>query len=141
MSELRWPADWDVKYPNASVMMDAREALVCSCYYTTKEFGEILREMDRALVEGRWDFVESLPWTGRVYKGYTTSSRPGLSANIKADVLVEGACRVCGSPDELEVDHIKPWSRGGTHKRKNLQPLCMPCNRSKGSKTMKEWLG
>lgn len=38
-------------------------------------------------------------------------------------------------PDEMkmEVDHILPWSRGGTDTLDNLQPLCKPCNRAKGN--------
>lgn len=38
-------------------------------------------------------------------------------------------------PDHLkmEVDHIKPWSRGGSDAMFNLQPLCHTCNRSKSN--------
>lgn len=38
-------------------------------------------------------------------------------------------------PDEIrmEVDHIRPWSQGGTHELYNLQPSCKPCNRSKSA--------
>lgn len=38
-------------------------------------------------------------------------------------------------PDHLkmEVDHIRPWSCGGSDSLWNLQPLCKPCNRAKSS--------
>ena len=38
-------------------------------------------------------------------------------------------------PDDakMEVDHIRPWSMGGSDKVWNLQPLCKPCNRSKSN--------
>lgn len=36
-------------------------------------------------------------------------------------------------PDDqkMEVDHIRPWSQGGTDDVWNLQAMCKPCNRSK----------
>lgn len=34
---------------------------------------------------------------------------------------------------KMEVDHIRPWSMGGSDAVWNLQPLCKPCNRSKSN--------
>ena len=34
---------------------------------------------------------------------------------------------------KMEVDHIRPWSQGGSDEIWNLQPLCRPCNRKKSS--------
>ncbi|RAE55164.1 HNH endonuclease, partial [Burkholderia multivorans] len=34
----------------------------------------------------------------------------------------------------LEVDHIKPISKGGLSEIENLQTLCWRCNRSKSNK-------
>lgn len=35
--------------------------------------------------------------------------------------------------ERMEVDHIRPWSMGGSDEMYNLQPLCRPCNRSKSN--------
>ena len=35
--------------------------------------------------------------------------------------------------DKMEVDHIKPWSCGGSDELWNLQPLCKACNRNKSA--------
>jgi 5-methylcytosine-specific restriction endonuclease McrA len=43
------------------------------------------------------------------------------------------ACRWCGSQDELEIDHVIPFSRGGACTVENAQVLCGPCNRRKGA--------
>ena len=43
------------------------------------------------------------------------------------------ACVYCGSTDELEIDHIVPFSRGGACSADNAQVLCGPCNRAKGA--------
>ncbi len=32
----------------------------------------------------------------------------------------------------LSIDHRKPKSKGGSHHGRNLQVLCVPCNRLKG---------
>jgi 5-methylcytosine-specific restriction endonuclease McrA len=48
-------------------------------------------------------------------------------------------CVVCSSDKNIELDHVVPVSRGGSHSEGNLQPLCRPCNRRKSNKTMMEW--
>lgn len=53
--------------------------------------------------------------------------------------LAPGKCAACGSTERLSADHIKPFSKGGSHHHKNLQPLCKSCNSSKGARTMGEW--
>lgn len=42
------------------------------------------------------------------------------------------ACLRCGCADDLTLDHIFPWSKGGPDSYHNLQTLCRPCNSSKG---------
>lgn len=50
-------------------------------------------------------------------------------------------CQYCGRFDEKgEVDHVLPVSRGGTDAFTNLVWACRPCNRSKGDKTVREWV-
>lgn len=43
-------------------------------------------------------------------------------------------CLCCGEKKPLEIDHILPVSKGGANTIDNLQPLCVSCNRSKGTK-------
>ena len=47
-----------------------------------------------------------------------------------------GICPICGTHheiDEMEGDHIIPWSKGGKTTIDNLQMLCKKCNREKGN--------
>ena len=40
-------------------------------------------------------------------------------------------CRICGTGEDLQADHIHPWSKGGQTIVSNGQTLCGPCNRTK----------
>lgn len=42
-------------------------------------------------------------------------------------------CQRCGSSDDLTIDHVLPFSHGGTADPSNLQTLCRSCNSSKGA--------
>jgi hypothetical protein len=43
-------------------------------------------------------------------------------------------CLICGSSENLHIDHIIPVSRGGTSDDGNLRTLCKDCNVSKGNR-------
>jgi hypothetical protein len=63
--------------------------------------------------------------------------RQGIPRYIRRQVLAVGQCLHCGSTKNLSVDHIHPWSRGGSNDPSNLQCLCMPCNHEKHAK--RDW--
>ena len=46
-------------------------------------------------------------------------------------------CIQCQSTDNLTIDHIKPFSKGGETTEDNLQTLCKKCNLQKGAKWLK----
>lgn len=61
-----------------------------------------------------------------------------FSAGMKETKYDEqgGICPGCSGEfklTEMEGDHIDPWSEGGKTEINNLQMLCKPCNRRKGS--------
>lgn len=44
-------------------------------------------------------------------------------------------CQICGRPlkvDEIEIDHVIPYSLGGPTDESNLRVVCRSCNRKKG---------
>ncbi len=45
-------------------------------------------------------------------------------------------CIYCGSHDNIQMDHVKPKSKGGV----TVVPACQECNQSKRDKTLLTWL-
>lgn len=52
-----------------------------------------------------------------------------------------GLCAYCGQPyGAYHVDHVVALSRGGSNGPENIALACPPCNLSKGSKGLLEWV-
>ncbi len=70
-----------------------------------------------------------------------TSKKKKIASNIRKAVFERDKyrCVNCGTHLNLSVDHILAESEGGTLNMNNLQTLCIDCNRSKGTKSMKDW--
>ena len=50
-------------------------------------------------------------------------------------------CAYCGAKDTpLEVEHIKPKSKGGSNRVSNLAIACIPCNQAKSNLDVREFL-
>ena len=66
-----------------------------------------------------------------------TSRSPDLRLRFKVLQRDRFRCCACGASPSvtpgvlLEVDHIKPWSKGGETVIENLQTLCFSCNQGK----------
>ncbi len=76
-----------------------------------------------------------------------TSRSPDLRLRFKVLQRDRFRCCACGASPSvtpgvvLEIDHIKPWSKGGETVLENLQTLCLACNQGKTNdhETQQAW--
>ena len=68
------------------------------------------------------------------------SERPPINSVLKQEVFERDGyrCRYCGSGANLSIDHMVPFSKGGTDSPLNLVARCRSCNSRKGARTPEE---
>jgi len=71
----------------------------------------------------------------RRYNLASTENTLTLSEWDAIKLQYEYRCAYCQKrPKRLEMDHIVPLSKGGTHTKDNIVPSCRTCNAKKGNK-------
>ena len=73
------------------------------------------------------------------YRHYRKKRKIFYISKKELKKIYSSNCVICNSKDNIQVDHIIPLSRGGTHSIGNLQPLCRSCNCKKSTKYMIEF--
>lgn len=93
----------------------------------------------------RWSRSERGKIVSRITKANRRTRESGALGFASADQIQAridfygNRCAYCGGPFE-DLDHVIPLSRGGSKRPANLRPACRHCNRSKGTKMLKEWM-
>lgn len=77
------------------------------------------------------------PW-GERWPVVRTGEREPISSTVRGLVFERDGkrCRNCGNPltvASMELDHIVPWSAGGSDRSENLRALCGPCNQDRSN--------
>lgn len=107
--------------------------------------GEEGQELTKLTAAARSDRADHIKFRRDFYRKVIISAgitpvdqRRAFSSEEKAAIYFRDGklCKSCGkefSIDQLEVDHIMPFSRGGLTELTNAQLLCVTCNRAKGA--------
>ena len=71
-------------------------------------------------------------------RAYIKGNGGTMTAQDWNDILDQAGhkCLKCGNTENLSLDHIIPVTKGGRNDKNNTQVLCMPCNSSKGTRTI-----
>lgn len=106
------------------------------------EWGKLNKEK-RRVIRAKWrDSNRELAnhmtkdWYGRSKGGNGGYSLLEFNAKLE---LSGGLCVYCGINTATTRDHIIPLSRGGSNTIDNINPSCLICNDSKGTKLLSEW--
>ena len=116
----------------AAFQVYAADLYMHTICWTAKELGGFIRYLFKLLENGKYDELQEYFFIGQILKG--SDYRKTIPLSIRKQVLAAGECLFCGNLDNLTIDHIKPYSKGGTHDLSNLQCLCSKCNRMKYDK-------
>lgn len=113
---------------------------------TESEKALIIEQGNKQLLESgkvfRTKIKKALGWNSDGYEkikivcdelGWHKDMQPQKLSTEAKQELRDAAekCAMCGSPDNLEIDHVWPRSLGGTTTRDNLQVLYSSCNKKK----------
>lgn len=130
---------WTYTAPGDGSLPDDDDQLCRLSFMGKRAWRSVRPEVERFFVvkDGRWHL--SHEWIEIDER----RSRFALPVDIRATVAArEGKrCTYCGDTDgPFDFDHIFPKARGGTDAPSNLTLACASCNRSKGAKTLREWV-
>jgi hypothetical protein len=64
---------------------------------------------------------------------FIKTTRKAITESLRSQILERDGrkCCQCGSEENIQIDHILPFSIGGTTEESNLQCLCKACNSRK----------
>jgi len=104
-------------------------------YLTEYDLENILRHYSKNKEEKT--FIEELFKITKFYLPHIFRlQRKAISKVLREQILKKYGfkCKKCGISENLQIDHIKPYSKGGTNSFNNLQVLCKHCNITKKDK-------
>jgi 5-methylcytosine-specific restriction endonuclease McrA len=99
---------------------------------------ELRKKAEKQEQKAFYELMDIALECSELVKGLSPNKRKAWLTKVLEEMLVTQAfrCTMCGTDIEFgsfEVDHVIPHSRGGGNERTNLQLLCKPGNRKKGS--------
>jgi len=112
--------------------MDNHEFLISAAKWCYRRFGFGVASLD-----GYLDYLERK----QSIRLYSTNVKAWYEIIRKVFNRDKHTCQYCSQVGgKLEVDHVIPFSKGGTNDLNNLVTSCRRCNRQKKDKSVDEFL-
>ena len=115
--------DWGLLY-------NTHKAKIVNPIKIQKEIDKLMEDSDVEKKDGIFPYVLDGNEKHLTIRQFDKNTRRSVYAKQK------GICPTCGGHftfEEMEGDHIVPWSKGGRTTEGNCQMLCLKCNRMKGA--------
>ncbi len=112
-------------------------AHICDC--CSKDDGRPTLYWDQQDFDLCYECLESLYFAHLTLNGKderVVVKRKTITESLRNKIFSrdKNKCVLCDSQESLQIDHILPFSRGGTATIENLQTLCQKCNLQKRDK-------
>ncbi len=103
-------------------------------YQKIRRQGKPLCPYCKVRCRGVFTTFSSWDWDWLPKKREPVALRKPISKKQRLEIMQKygGKCALCGSTENLQIDHIIPVIYNGTNDADNLQVLCKACNTSKG---------
>jgi hypothetical protein len=91
------------------------------------------------------EYSRKHPEYAKKSKAMRRSRELGISVKMPSAEIVSkrmnhfGGCCYCDRIEDLTLEHLKPISKGGTHREGNLYGACKACNSSKQDQNWMSW--
>lgn len=108
------------------------------------------REHDKQWDRASWWLEYQTNPSKRLYVREKARRRKALIRNVTARKIkarelraryaqFDNCCAYCGAAGDMQIEHVIPISKGGTHAIGNIVPACKPCNDSKRDHEAERW--
>lgn len=122
---------WELKYCPYGVLVENFETVETTSPFYCRVFGHLCPV-----------FKVAEPFTETKEQRNISRNIPSVTQRrvLRRDNNICQMCKKHIGDDEIQFDHIIPWSKGGSSEENNIRLLCADCNRKRGNSFESEYL-
>lgn len=141
---------WDVAIRRAGRFPSVARLVMDEQRRYWRENPEAKKEHDRLWNKAKWQLDYLTKPELRIYTRQKSKRRKAQIRNQTAHQIkpryildrfaqFDHRCAYCGADGDMQIEHVVPISKGGTHAMGNIIPACQRCNFSKIDNEVENW--